>query len=87
MNQNKEAVREIRQAELRTYSNSPHQACIIYLPACPSKEHLVHLRQHGRHLLFQGPERRRVPPRRLEETEGALLVFGRREGETRGGRW
>lgn len=77
----------IKQAEnTRTHSNSPHtHACIVNLPACPSKEHVVHLRQHGRHLLLQGPERRRVPPRRLEEAQGALLLFDRGGGRKKRG--
>jgi hypothetical protein len=38
-----------------------------------AKEHIVHLGQHDRHLLLQRAKRRRVPPRRLEEAEGALV--------------
>lgn len=47
-----------------------------YPPLCPraAKQLLVHLHQRGGHLPFQRAQRRRVPPRRLEEAEGALFI-------------
>ena len=51
---------------------------LLLLPSTPRrglavKHQLVHPRKGDGHLLLQRPERRRVPPRRLQEAQRALL--------------